>query len=80
MKYTVYSKDNCPQCVKAKSMIDSAGGTYEEVNVPRDIDAIDFMEKFNGVRSMPYIIAPNGNEFNINQLEISLRLNILGEL
>ena len=33
LNITIYTRDNCPNCVTAKRIMDSAGLTYDEVDI-----------------------------------------------
>ena len=59
---TVYSKTNCPNCVKLKTQLNSWGIQYEEVNIEKNMDARTFVLDA-GHRSVPVLY--NGLE-NIN--------------
>lgn len=50
----VYSKSNCPQCDKAKSMLDNAGIEYTVIKVDEDQFAYQFLVS-EGHRSVPQI-------------------------
>ncbi len=64
--YTVYSKDNCPMCDKAKSLLTSKQQDFQVVKIVADelatstneseIGRTAFMEKFPGIRVVPYIV------------------------
>ena len=68
---TVYSKENCPQCVQAKQYLTLKGKEFQELQVAypttirRDgklyIDLDDFKTKFPTVRAMPFIVDENDN-------------------
>lgn len=51
---TVYSKNNCPYCVRAKSLLESKGVDYKEVNIEEDQDSRQFLLD-QGLRSVPQI-------------------------
>lgn len=53
---TVYSKDNCPGCETLKSRLKAEGKPFTEVKLGRDISVQDFIEKFPGVKSVPYMV------------------------
>lgn len=40
---TIYSKENCPWCVKAKDAMTQCGIEYEEINIEQDKGARDFL-------------------------------------
>ena len=51
---TVYSKNNCPNCVRAKSLLENRGVNYTEVNIETDPDARQMLLD-KGLRSVPQI-------------------------
>lgn len=53
---TVYSKTNCPYCVKAKALLALRGKEYTEVLVGVDMLREDFMDTFPDVRTVPFIV------------------------
>lgn len=58
---TVYSKNNCPYCVQAKTQLSNWGVEYQEVNIEEDAEARDFIIN-EGHRTMPQIYR-NGKPF-----------------
>ena len=52
----IYTKDNCPACVQAKSQLKQAGTEFKEINIGKDITAEEFKAKFPGVRTVPYTL------------------------
>jgi glutaredoxin 3 len=52
---TIYTKDYCPYCVKAKSLLTSIGATYEEVDITHSPDIIMELMKKSGMRTVPQI-------------------------
>ena len=53
---TIYSKDNCPWCDRAKELMKTKGEDFDEVKIGRDITREEFLEQFPNVRTVPYII------------------------
>lgn len=53
---TVYSKDNCPGCETLKSKLKAEGKPFTEVKLGKDISVADFLEKYPGVKSVPYMV------------------------
>lgn len=53
---TIYTQPNCPGCVSLKSKLAAGGIPYHEVVIGKDITREHFMEKFPGVRTVPYVV------------------------
>ena len=51
---TVYSKNNCPFCVQAKSLLQLKGVEFEEVKIDEDSEAREFVVG-EGHRTVPQI-------------------------
>lgn len=56
---TVYSKNNCPFCDRAKQLLESKGVKYNEVNIEYDPESRQMLVD-KGLRSVPQIF--NGYE------------------
>ena len=52
---TIYTKDYCPYCIKAKSLLSSIGATFEEVDITNSPDTIMELVKKSGMRTVPQI-------------------------
>ena len=52
---TLYTKDYCPYCVKAKNLLDSLGATYETIDITSTPDVIIELAKKSGMRTVPQI-------------------------
>jgi glutaredoxin 3 len=59
MKAIVWSKDQCPYCVQAKSLLESRGIEYEERNVSKDWTREQLLEAVPTARTLPQIIINN---------------------
>jgi len=51
---TIYSKNNCPFCDRAKQLLESKGISYIEVNIEREPEARQLLVD-KGLRSVPQI-------------------------
>jgi glutaredoxin len=51
---TVYTKDQCPYCDRAKALLESKGIAYKTVNVGQDPDAKGYLMD-QGLRSVPQV-------------------------
>lgn len=56
----VYSKDHCPGCERLLSEYESngwlEGQEFRVVKLGKDITVDEFLEKFPGVRAVPYVV------------------------
>jgi GrxC family glutaredoxin len=52
----IFSKDNCPYCIKAKMLFDQLGVTYEETNLTHTPSAYDdLLSRKPDARTVPQI-------------------------
>ena len=51
---TIYSKNNCPFCIKAKALLESKGIAFDEIKVDEDLSAREFLVTA-GHRTVPQI-------------------------
>lgn len=51
----LYTKKNCPECVKMKQTLNQRGIDYEEVNLDDNPEAIAMLKTL-GYRSVPVIL------------------------
>ena len=51
---TIYTKNVCPYCVKAKNYLNMKGIAYETINIEEDRDGRNFLVD-QGLRSVPQI-------------------------
>lgn len=57
----MYSTQWCPDCWRAKRVMDTMGVAYNEINISHDPDAVAIVERINrGNRSVPTILFPDG--------------------
>jgi mycoredoxin len=52
----------CPDCARARKLLEERGFQYELIDIDRDPEARKFVEKVNhGNRSVPTIVFPDGS-------------------
>lgn len=51
----IYSKADCPYCVRAKTLLNAKGIMFTETVIGRDVLREDFMEMFPDQKSVPLI-------------------------
>ena len=51
---TVYSKNNCPFCDRAKALLESKNVPFNEINIEKDPESRQFLVD-KGLRSVPQI-------------------------
>lgn len=53
---TIYTKDYCPYCVKAKTLLKRKGAAFSEIDITRD-EALqkEMVEKSGGRKTVPQI-------------------------
>ena len=54
-KVKVYTKENCPYCVRAKSLLDRKGVWYEEIDAETDDALRVWLAETTGQRTVPQI-------------------------
>lgn len=52
---TVYTKDGCPQCDKAKALLETKNQPFKAVKIGVDISLDDFRKDYPTVKSVPFI-------------------------
>ncbi|MEF3274210.1 MAG: mycoredoxin [Chloroflexus sp.] len=58
----VYGTNWCPDCLRARRILDQHGAQYTYVNIERDPAAAEFVVKVNnGNQSVPTILFPDGS-------------------
>lgn len=87
MMLTMYTKTNCPYCVKSKALLTSAGVEFEEINIEQDTTAREKMMS-EGHRTVPQIylgdnLFVEGGYHGLSKLttdEIKDRINLTNNL
>ena len=79
LKIIMYTTKWCPDCWRAKRVMDSMGVAYDEVNISHDLDAQAIVERINrGNHSVPTLIFPDGSTLTEPRTaELSAKLSAL---
>ena len=73
MEVIIYSKDNCPNCLKAKNRLDKFNPRI--LKLGKDISKEQFFQKFPNARAFPQIIINNKHIETYSELEQWLAYN-----
>ncbi len=66
MKAKIYTRDNCPFCVNAKTLLNIKNIPYEEIKIGRDITREQFFEALPNAKTVPQIfLTVSGSEFYV---------------
>lgn len=68
MSVLIYSKRQCPACIKAKALLDIKGISYKESIIGEDILREDFVELFPNQQSVPFIVVDGKKIGGFDQL------------
>ena len=66
---TIYGKDNCPYCDKAKSLCERIGEEYEYKLLGTDFTGQEMMQTFPTARTFPQIIVDGNKIGGYTELE-----------
>ena len=56
MKFTVYSKNNCPYCKKIKTVLELTGSNFNVYNLDDDFTRQEFYAKFGKGSTFPQVL------------------------
>ena len=77
---TVYTTDRCGLCVGAKRLLEQRGVEYREVNLARDPDGREQLQRLTGMFTFPQIVAGERPLGGFNELLQADREGRLKEL
>ncbi len=69
MQFIIYSKDNCPNCEKAKALVMGAGHTPQIKKLGEDISREAFFARFSNAKTLPQIELNGEHIGGFSQLE-----------
>lgn len=58
-KVTVYTKQNCPQCIMTKQYMDTLGIEYEIIDATDNEEAREYVKSL-GFQTLPVVVAESG--------------------
>lgn len=79
-KVVIYSKQNCPYCVRAKNLLNGKGVAFEEIMVDNDPALYNNLKKQTGMMTVPQIFINDtlvGGYTDLAELESSGELDPL---
>lgn len=56
-KITLYTKDYCPYCDRAKRLLNEIGAKYEEIDITHTPEVMQELVKKSGLMTVPQIFA-----------------------
>jgi glutaredoxin 3 len=77
---TLYTTDRCGSCVGAKKLLEKRGIAYQEVNLSRDPDGREQLQRLTGMFTFPQVIVGERAIGGFTELLAADREGRLGEL
>ncbi len=68
-KVTVYTKQSCPYCVRAKRLLERKGVAYEEIGVEGNDDLRVWLAETTGQKTVPQIFAGDRSLGGVSDLD-----------
>ena len=73
MRVVMYTKDNCPNCVTAKRILEAANLPYVDVDIMLGDRLANFLKEFPAARQMPQIFINDQRVGGVEGLKVALR-------
>jgi len=70
---TIYTRDNCPNCVTAKRILEAAGLKYADVDIMVGERLANLLKEFPDARQMPQIFINDQRVGGLAGLQVALR-------
>jgi glutaredoxin 3 len=70
-EFTIYSKDACSFCDRAKALLEASGRSYTELKLGRDIEMdslLEAIQHFGHGRTMPMVILNDDGHGNTERV------------
>lgn len=76
-KIIIYSKEVCPYCVRAKSLLQRKGAAFEEIKITTDEQREEMIKKSGGRMTVPQIFI---DDFHVGGFDDLHALDAAGKL
>lgn len=73
LNITIYTRDNCPNCVTAKRILEAASLPYTDVDIMLGDRLENFLKEFPSARQMPQIFINDQRVGGVEGLKVALR-------
>jgi len=73
LNITIYTKENCPNCVTAKLILDAANLKYADVDIMVGDRMANLLKEFPDARQMPQIFINDQRVGGVEGLKVALR-------
>jgi glutaredoxin 3 len=70
---TIYTKDDCPNCLTAKQILTAANLEYIDVDIMRGSRLQNFLAEYPDARQMPQIFINDQRVGGVEGLKVALR-------
>jgi glutaredoxin 3 len=70
---TIYTRDNCPNCVTAKRILEAANIKYADVDIMVGERLANLLKEFPDARQMPQIFINDQRVGGVEGLKVALR-------
>ena len=77
---TLYTKDYCPYCTKAKNLLSSIGASFEEIDITETPEIIMELAKKSKMRTVPQIFLDDISLGGYSDIEALHRAGKLTEI
>jgi glutaredoxin 3 len=74
--FVIFSKDNCPYCVKAMNLLKIKNQEISEIKIGRDITREEFINSYPDQKTVPFIFYNDQKIGGYEQLEKWVKENL----
>lgn len=73
MRFVIYSKSNCPNCVTAKNLLVGKGLDFEEKSVEEGTNMLELLGSYPDARQMPQVFVDGQRVGGLAGLQAALK-------